>query len=256
LDTAVKTGAGHVTSSFSCAEILTILYYGNILRYNPKNPSWDRRDRFIMSKGHASIILYPILAELGFFPKEWLNTSCQENGRIGLHLQHDVPGVETTAGSLGHGLGIGVGMALAAKMDKKKYFTFVLLSDGECQEGSTWEATMLAGQHGLNNLIAIIDRNFLCATDFTEKCVKLKPLDKKWKSFGWDVAEIDGHSVEDILHAFKDFRTKKRDKPYVIICNTIKGKGVSFMENKPLWHGRVPKGVEITQAKNELNIGE
>ena len=161
LDTAVKTGAGHITSSFSCTEILTVLYYGKILKYNPKNPSWEGRDRFIMSKGHASIILYPILAELGFFPKKWLDTSCQEDGRIGLHMQHDVPGVEITAGSLGHGLGIGVGMALAARMDRKKHFIFVLLSDGECHEGSTWEAAMLAGHHGLGNLIAIIDRNYL-----------------------------------------------------------------------------------------------
>jgi len=177
LDMCVKGGTGHVTSSFSCTEILTALYYGGILRFDPKNPKWDQRDRFIMSKGQASVILYPILADLGFFPKKWLDTFCKENGKVGVHLQNDVPGVEITAGSLGMGFGIAVGMAMAAKMDREHWFTFALLGDGEEYEGSIWEAAMFASHHHLNNLIAIVDRNGQCATDFTENCVGIEPLE-------------------------------------------------------------------------------
>ena len=252
LDMCVGAGTGHVTSSFSCTEILVALYYGGILRYNTSNPKWEGRDRFILSKGHASPLLYTVLADVGFFPKDELDKFCQADGIFGVHLQHDVPGAEITAGSLGSGLGIAVGMALAAKMNKEHYFTFVLLGDGECYEGSVWESAMFAGHCGLNNLIAIVDRNWLCATDFTEDIVRLAPLDEKWKSFGWRVVTVDGHSFEDILRPLDRFRSKQLNAPLVIIANTVKGKGVSFMENQLFWHSVAPQGERAKMAKIEL----
>lgn len=256
LDMCVKAGTGHVTSSFSCTELLVALYYGGIFRYDVSNSKWEDRDRFILSKGHASPLLYAILADLGFFPISELDKFCQSDGVFGVHLQDDVPGVEITAGSLGHGLGIAAGLALAAKIDRKSYLTFVLLGDGECYEGSIWEAAMFASHHELNNLIAIVDRNWLCVTGFTEDIVRLNPFDKKWESFGWGAITIDGHSFEEIFSAFDDFRSKRFNKPLVIIANTLKGKGVSFMENQPLWHGVAPKGKEAKMAKIELTKNE
>lgn len=252
LDMCVQAGTGHVTSSFSCTEILVALYHGGILRYDNANPKWEERDRFILSKGQASPILYVILADLGFFPENDLWRFCQADGKFGVHLQSDVPGVEITAGSLGIGFGIAAGMALAAKMDNKPYMTFALLGDGECYEGSIWEAAMFAGHRELNNLIAIIDRNRLCVTDFTENLVRLNPLDKKWESCGWEVVTINGHSFQDIFSVLEDFRSPRLNKPLLIIADTIKGKGVSFMENVPLWHGIAPKGKDAELAKQEL----
>jgi transketolase len=252
LDMCVRANTGHVTSSFSCAEILVALYHGRILRYDTSNPKWEDRDRFVLSKGQASPLLYAILADLGFFPENELWKFCEADGMFGVHLQNDVPGVEITTGSLGHGLGIAAGMALAAMMDKKNYMVFTLLGDGECYEGSIWEAAMFAGHHELNNLVAIVDRNYLCATDFTENCVRLNPLDEKWKSFGWKVITIDGHSFEDIFSALADVRSRRTNSPLLIIANTVKGKGVSFMENIPLWHGIAPQGKEAEMAKMEL----
>lgn len=255
LDMCVRAGTGHVTSSFSCTEILVALYYGGILRYKTSNPKWEGRDRFILSKGHASPLLYAILADLGFLPESEIWKFCQADGMFGVHLQHDVPGVEITAGSLGHGLGIAAGIALAAKMDRKPHMTFTLLGDGECHEGSVWEAAMFAGHHELNNLIVIVDRNWLCVTDFTENCVRLNPFDEKWKSFGWNTVTINGHSFEDILSALDAFRSLRSNNPLAIIANTTKGKGVSFMENQSLWHGVAPKGKEAEMAKIELTKG-
>jgi transketolase len=252
LDMCVEAGTGHITSSFSCAEILVALYHGGMLRYDTANPKWEERDRFILSKGQASPILYVLLADLGFFPDSMLSRFCQANGPFGVHLQHDVPGVEITAGSLGLGLGVAAGMALAAKMDNKPYMTFTLLGDGECYEGSIWEAAMFAGHRELNNLIAIIDRNWLCVTDFTENCVRLNPLDKKWESCGWEVVTINGHSFEEIFSALEGFRFPRRNKPLLLIADTVKGKGISFMENQPLWHGLAPQGKQAEIAKIEL----
>jgi len=255
LDMCVRAGTGHVTSSFSCTEILVALYYGEILRYDASNPKWSERDRFILSKGQSSVILYPILADLGFIPKKELDRFCQEDGIFGVHLQHDIPGAEITAGSLGHGFGIAAGIALAAKMDKKQYFIFTLLGDGECHEGSVWETAMFASHHQLNNLIAIIDRNWLSATDFTENSLRLNPLDEKYRSFGWDVLNINGHSFEEIFNALNGFRSNKRIRPLVIIADTVKGKGVSFMENQILWHSIAPQGEQALRAKKELSTG-
>jgi len=249
LDMCIQARTGHVTSSFSCTEIMIALYYGGIFRHNPSEPKWPERDRFILSKGHASPLLYAVLADLGYFPKKELDRFCQADGIFGVHLQNDVPGVEITSGSLGQGFGIAAGMALAAKMDKKKYKIFTLLGDGECYEGSVWETAMFTSHHQLNNLIAIVDRNYLCVTGFTEEIVRLNPLDERWKAFGWNVVNINGHSFEEILPALN----KVYDKPFVIIANTIKGKGVSFMENKPLWHGLAPQGEDAEKAKIELS---
>jgi len=252
LDMCVRAGTGHVTSSFSCTEIFVALYYGGILRYDSSNPKWKDRDRFILSKAQASVILYPVLADLGFYPESELERFCQADGIFGVHLQNDVPGVEITSGSLGHGLGIAAGIALAARMNNESYFTFALLGDGECYEGSVWESALFAAHHQLNNLIAIVDRNWLAAIDFTEKAVRLNPLDKKWEAFGWEVVNINGHSFEEIFSALKGFRSRRLAKPLVIIADTVKGKGVSFMENQPLWHGIAPKGKEAELAKAEL----
>lgn len=257
LEMCFNAGTGHVTSSFSSAEIFSVLYYGGILKYDSKNPSWEDRDRFVLSKGQASPILYNTLADVGYFPKEWLSTFCQADGKFGVHLQNDVPGVEISSGSLGHGLGIAAGIALAGKMDKKDYFTFTLLGDGECYEGSVWESAMFAAHNNLNNLIAIIDRNWQCAVDFTEDCLRLNPLDKKWEAFGWEVKTVDGHSITQLYDALDGFRSRKTSKPYVIIAETIKGKGSEFIESKVMWHARAPnkKEIEIVRGEIEKNYG-
>lgn len=253
LDMCVKAETGHVTSSFSCTEIMVALYYGGILKFDPKNPQMKDRDRFILSKGHASVILYPILADLGFFSISELDRFAQAGGIFGVHLQNNVPGVEITSGSLGHGLGVAAGLALAAKMNRESYMTFVLLGDGECYEGSVWESAMFASHHRLNNLVAIVDRNYLCCSDFTEDTVALEPMQKKWESFGWKTINVDGHSIEEILKSLSGFRSRKSSNPLVIIAHTTKGKGVSFMSDVPLWHAVAPKGQEAIDAKNEIN---
>lgn len=255
LDMCCSAGTGHITSSFSCTEILVALFYGNIMRFNPKNPQWECRDRFILSKGQASVILYPILADLGYFPLSELKKFNRADGKFGVHLQYDVPGAEITSGSLGHGFGIATGLALAAKMNRELHLTFALLGDGECYEGSIWEAAMFASHNRLNNLVAIVDRNHLCVTNFTENMVELEPFDKKWESFGWNVVNINGHSFEEILGALDGIRSRKSSKPLVIIADTIKGKGVSFMCYNPLWHAVVPKDEQAIEAKNEC-MGE
>jgi transketolase len=252
LDMCVGAGTGHVTSSFSCTEILVSLFHGGILKYDPKNPDWEERDRFVLSKGQASVILYPILADAGFFPEKELKGFNQEDGMFGVHLQHDVPGAEITCGSLGHGFGIAAGMALAAKMNKELHMVVTLLGDGECYEGSIWETAMFASYYRLNNLFAIIDRNWMCATEFTEDTVELNPMAEKWKAFGWNVVEIDGHSFEEIFSAFHNFRSKRSTKPLLIIADTTKGKGADILCGKPLWHGIAPAGKDAKLAKSQL----
>lgn len=256
LDMCIKAGTGHVTSSFSCTEILVALYHGGLLKFDVDNPESSERDRFILSKGQASPLLYVILADIGFFPEIQLEKFCRADGPFGVHLQCDVPGVEITAGSLGLGFGIAAGMALAAGMDGKDYRTFALIGDGECYEGSMWEAAMFAGHHRLSNLITIMDRNWLCVTDFTENCVRLDPLDKKWEAFGWEVININGHSFEAIKSAVDYADSPELDKPLLIIADTVKGKGISFMESVPLWHGLAPKDKDAENARTELAAKE
>ena len=252
LEMCIKSGTGHVTSSLSCIDILVALYYGDILRFDPSNPKMADRDRFILSKGQASPALYAVLADLGFYTVQELEKFAQRDGKFGVHLQDDVPGVEITSGSLGHGLGIAAGIALGAKMNRELYLVFTLLGDGECYEGSIWEAAMFASHNRLNNLIAIIDRNYLCVTDFTENLIELEPLEDKWKAFGWNVLRIDGHSFESILGAMSSLRSRRDSKPLVIIADTVKGEGVECISNNPLWHGAAPEGKEAEVARRCL----
>lgn len=252
LGMTVKAKAGHIAPSFSCAEILTVLYYGDILRIKPDEPGWPQRDRFILSKGQAAVAMYAILADLGFFPIADLINFTQKGSYLGGHAENTIPGIEAFTGSLGHGLSIGAGLALGAKLNKQNWLTIALLGDGECHEGSVWEAAMFASHHCLNNLVSIIDYNGLCATDFLKNCVKVSPMEKKWEAFGWDTVIVDGHSLGKLLAVLLKIRNRKSNKPLAIIAATTKGKGVSFMENKPLWHYRVPLGEELYIARKEL----
>lgn len=244
LELCIKAGTGHVTSSMSCVDIMVTLYYGGVMDFDPKNPQWPQRDRFIVSKGQASPALYAILADLGYFDIKELDKFAQKDGKFGVHLQKDVPGVELTVGSLGQAFGVAAGIALGAKLNRELYMIFTLLGDGECYEGSVWETAMFASHYRLNNLVAIIDRNYLCVTDFTENLIALEPLEKKWESFGWNVVRIDGHSFSALLEALKDVKSRKSQKPLVIIADTVKGKGIKSMCYQPLWHAVVPKGEE------------
>lgn len=255
LKTICGGGGGHIPASLSIVEILVFLYY-NILNIDSANPRREDRDRFILSKGHACVALYSILAEKGFFSRVELNKFGKKNSILGGHPDmHKIPGVEASTGSLGHGLPFAMGMALAGKLNKKDYRVFVLLGDGECQEGSIWEAAMFAPQHKLDNLIAIIDYNKIQAMDRLDNIIALNPLNDKWKAFGWAVREVDGHDFSDLQEAFKRIPFEK-NKPSLIIANTIKGKGISFMENTPIWHYRLPNEREMKIACKELSAGD
>ena len=253
LELITSSGNGHIGGAFSSADILTALYYGDILRFDPKNPTWDMRDRFILSKGHVGALLYVVLSDLGFFAESELESCCDKGSMLGGHPDIHIPGVEVTSGSLGNGLGIGAGLALCAKMGQKDFKSVVLMGDGECNEGAVWEAALFAGHHKLDNLIGIIDYNRQCANDYTRDYLELEPLNSKWESFGWDVKEIDGHSFSDIIPAFRDFHRRSSNKPLMIIANTVKGKGISFMEGELKWHHGVPKGDELITARKELS---
>jgi transketolase len=256
-DMCVNAQTGHVNSAFSCVEILVALYQGGILRVQPEDPQWKDRDKFILSKGQASVALYPVLADMGFFPEEELNHFAQAKGIFGVHLQNTVPGVEITTGSLGHGFGVAAGMAFAAKTDKMDQENpagvVALLGDGECWEGSMWETAMFASHYRLNNLTAIVDRNYLSAIDFTEDIVALEPLDEKWKSFGWRVVHIDGHSLPEIFGAMNGFRSRRNNQPLCIIADTVKGKGVGFLSDSPRWHSKAPQGEKAAIGKRQLS---
>jgi len=246
-----KAGKGHIGGAFSIVEILTTLYYGKILKFDSKNPKWKDRDRFILSKGHAGIALYAVLADLEFFPKEELNFL--NKGRLlAEHPDPRIPGIEVVSGSLGHGLSVGAGMALADKLDKNLKSTFVLMGDGECYEGSVWEAAMFAAHHGLNNLCGVVDRNGLITHGSTEEINKLEPFADKWQAFGWEVLEVDGHNFEDLNDALIKFTRRKFMKPTLIIAHTLKGKGVSFMENQAKWHHGGIDDDKLNSALSEL----
>lgn len=253
IDMAIKNG-GHIASSFSCVEILVALYYGDILKISPKNPEWDERDRFILSKGHAETGLFVVLADLGFFPSNWIETSYRQGDcRLGGHPDRKIPGVEVTTGALGHGLGIAAGISLAAKMDGEPHLQYVLMGDAECTEGSVWEAALFTSKHELNNLVAIVDRNHIGSLDFTENYTKLDPLPDKWEAFSWEVRVANGHNFEELLSTFQYARSRDSKQPIVVIAETVKGKGVSFMENDPIWHVKALTGEkDIQRAKKEL----
>ncbi len=244
LNTIYNAKSGHIGGSLSCVDILISLYFGKNLKFNPKKPKLENRDRLIVSKGHASAAYYSVLAHLGFIKISELQTYCRNNTRLATHLSGSVPGVEFDTGSLGHGLGIACGLAYSAKNDKKKYKIFTLISDGELYEGSSWEALLFASHHNLNNLIIIVDRNKQIVMDKTEDCIKLNPLEKKFKSFGYKTFQINGHSFKDLNKTFKKIKKSKNNLPTVIIANTIKGKGISFMEKNLKWHHSVPNKEE------------
>jgi transketolase len=248
-----KAGKGHIGGAYSIVEILVSLYFGNVLKYDPSNPKWEERDRFILSKGHAGIALYAVLADLGFFPKEELDFL--NKGRLlAEHPDPRIPGIEVVSGSLGHGLSVGAGMALADKFDEKPRRTFVLMGDGECYEGSVWEAAMFASHHQLNNLCGIVDRNGLITHGTTESINKLEPFKDKWLAFGWDVIEIDGHNIKKLVRTLQKFTRKASGNPTLILANTIKGKGVSFMENQANWHHGGIDNAKFKLAFAELEV--
>jgi transketolase len=248
------SGLGHTGGDLSSSDILTCLYLGGILRVDPANPSWENRDRFIMSKGHCSGAFYATLAERGYFPVEQLKTFMDSLSPLNGHPDRNkLPGVEANTGPLGHGAPIAVGAALAAKMRGDDWRVFVLTGDGELQEGSNWEAAMTAQHYCLDNLIVIVDRNRIQQGDFTEKTIRMDPLAPKWEAFGFAVKEIDGHNYGELMETFHSLPLA-HGKPTCIIANTVKGKGVSFAENKPAWHHGVPTREQLEMAAKELGV--
>jgi transketolase len=244
-------GSGHPGGSLSAADIITALYF-KVLRYNPENPQWSERDRFILSKGHAAPILYAALAEAGYFPVAELATLRKLDSRLQGHADRKfTPGVEMSAGSLGMGLSFAIGVALAARLNFKTYWTYVLLSDGECEEGETWEAALSAAHFKLDNLTAIVDCNGMQLSGWTRDIMNLEPFTRKWQAFGWHTIDIDGHDFDQILSAYQRAE-KVKGKPTVIVARTIKGKGVSFMENNVAFHGKAPTWEEAERALKEL----
>ena len=246
------SGGSHIASILSVADIIAVLY-SDVLRYDPNDPKMAERDRFILSKGHAGAAIYAALAESGFFDPEQLKTHYQNGSILSGHVSHKgVPGVEFSTGSLGHGLPVAAGMAQAAKMDDREHRVYVVLGDGECDEGSVWEAALFANHFGLNNLVAIIDHNKMQSLDFCENTLKLSPFAEKWRSFGWNALQVDGHDHNALRTAFGE--AKRSKKPTVIIADTVKGKGISFMEFDILWHYRFPHdGWEYDDALKELH---
>ena len=246
-------GGSHIGGILSVAEIIAVLY-ARVLRVDPKNPAWPERDRMILSKGHAGAAIYAALAETGFFPVERLKTHYANGSLLSGHVSHrGVPGVEVSTGSLGHGLGIGAGLALGAKMDGASWRTYVVLGDGECDEGSVWETALQAAQFGLDRLIAVVDYNHMQSLDFVANTLRLEPFAAKWRDFGWNTECVDGHDTDALEEALARAAGQAGSgKPSVILAHTVKGKGVSFMENQILWHYRIPRGEEYEAALKEL----
>jgi transketolase len=246
-----RAGSGHPGGSLSAVDILVALYF-HLMKHDPKRPDWVERDRFVLSKGHGAPALYAVLAEAGYIPVDELESLRKLGSRLQGHpCMRKTPGIEMSTGSLGHGLAAGNGMALAAKLDRKLYRIYVVCGDGEMDVGETWEAAMLASHYKLDNITAYIDRNKLQLDGPTEKIMSLEPLADKWKAFGWHVIEINGHSMKEIINATNEARTIK-GRPTAIICHTIKGKGVSFMEGSLHFHGKAPDDDEYKQAMKEL----
>ncbi len=254
LEICLEAKTGHVTSSMSCVELLVALYYSGTLRHFPNDPQSPKRDRFILSKAQASPLLYSVLSDCGYFGDDKLHTFAKKDGFFGVHLQNSVPGVETTAGALGHGLGLASGMALAAKQNRDLHLVYTMLGDGELYEGSIWESLMFASHNNLNNLVGIIDRNYLCTTDFTENIIELEPLEERIAAFGWNVVRIDGHDMEQIITTLHSLRSRPSRKPTMIIAETVKGKGLECMSYQPLCHGIAPNGEVAELAKKELGL--
>ena len=246
-----ESRSGHPGGSLSAADILTTLYFGE-MNIDPKNPKDENRDRFVLSKGHAAPVLYSVLARRGYFPVEELNTLRKINSRLQGHPSMKcLPGVDMSTGSLGQGISVSVGMALAGKIDNKDYRVYTLLGDGELEEGQVWEAAMAAAHYKLDNLTAFVDFNGLQIDGDITKVMNPSPIDKKFEAFGWNVLVIDGHDIEAIQDAIEKAK-KTKSKPTVIVCNTVKGKGVSFMENQASWHGTAPNDEQYAVAMEDL----
>jgi transketolase len=246
-----KAGSGHPGGSLSAVEILTTLYF-KVLRHKPLDPQWPDRDRFVLSKGHAAPALYATLAECGYFPVEELLTLRQLDSRLQGHPDRTLtPGVELSAGALGQGLSFAIGIALAGRLDAKDYRVYVLLGDGECDAGQVWEAAMSAAHFKVDNLVAIVDKNSLQLDGWTSDVMNLDPFPDKWRAFGWKVIEVDGHIIPQLIGALAEAK-KVKGQPTVIIAHTIKGKGVSFMENNNDFHGKAPNAIEMEIALKEL----
>jgi transketolase len=247
-------GPSHEGPSLSCTDILTALYF-KIMKIDPANPRWEKRDRLVLSKGHACPALYSALAERGYFDKELLYTVRCLNSKLQGHPDmNKTSGIDMTSGSLGNGLSTGLGIALALRIRKIRSNVFVILGDGESQEGEVWEAAMATPRLGIDNLIAIVDYNHLQSGGYTDQILSLEPLRAKWEAFGWKVFEMNGHNMEDIVNKL-EMAVSFQGRPVVLIAHTIKGKGVSFMENNHIWHGRIPTQAEYEQALSELSMG-
>ena len=250
LEALAEAGSGHPGGSLSAVELLVTLYF-RVMHYDPKNPKWEDRDRFFLSKGHAAPLLYSILAQAGYFPPEELMTLRKLGSRLQGHPSMGIPGVEAPAGSEGIGLSLGVGTALVAKLDNRPFRTYVLMGDGEQEEGQVWEAAMAASKFRLDNLTAIIDRNGIQQDGLTEQIMPLEPLAAKWRAFNWNVIEVDGYEFSQIMDGF-DLATSTRNRPTVIIAHTVKGKGISFMEWSPHYHGTAPTKDKLSDVLSEL----
>lgn len=251
------SGGSHVGSIMSVSDIVAVLY-ADVMHFRSNEPAWEDRDRFILSKGHAGAAIYAALAESGFFSVDELRTHYQNGSRLSGHVSHHLPGVDFSTGSLGHGLSAGVGMAYALKKDGRCTKVYVVLGDGECDEGSIWEAALFANHFRLNNVVAIVDHNHMQSLDFNENTLEIENFGEKWKSFGWNVIEIDGNNHNSLREAFAGANALSENvphKPTVIIANTIKGNGISYMRNDILWHYRFPHdGWEYDCAVNELHV--
>ncbi len=246
-----KAGSGHPGGSLSGVEILTTLYF-SLMRHNPKDPQWPERDRFILSKGHAAPLLYATLAESGYLSVEQLSTLRQLDSCLQGHTDRTLtPGVEMSAGSLGQGLSFALGVALAARLNSATYRTYVLLGDGECDEGQVWEAAMASAHFKVDNLVAIVDNNEIQLDGWNRDIMSLAPFNKKWEAFGWHVIEVNGHDITQVINAFNQAKSIK-GQPTLVLAHTVKGKGVSFMENNPDFHGKAPSPAEVEKALKEL----
>lgn len=253
LDMTSRGGTAHIGSIFSMADIIAVLY-ADVLRYDPQNPKMPERDRFVLSKGHAGGGIYAALAECGFFPVSELETHCQNGSRLSGHVSHKgVPGVEVSTGSLGQGMPMAMGMAMAAKMNHSPHSVYCVIGDGECDEGAVWESALIANQFKLDNFIVTVDFNKIQSLTSVEDTIQLEPLDQKWAAFGWHVIRIDGHDHAALHAAYAEAKAARGGgKPIVIVADTVKGKGVSFMENDVLWHYRTARGAEYDAAVAEL----
>jgi len=254
IDLTVIAGSGHLGGALSMVEILVALYY-HTLKVDPSQPKWPERDRFILSKGHGALALYPILADRGFYPEELMSNFNGLDSPFGMHPDmNKIPGVEMSTGSLGHGLSVAVGCALTARLDCASWRTFCLLGDGELNEGTVWEAAMSASKYKLGNLVALVDRNGFSLDGPTEEIMPLEPLKEKWIAFGWDTVEIDGNNMAEVLNALESLPEASGERPQCIIARTVKGKGVSFMENQSEWHYGCVDEQKAEEVKAELEL--